>query len=96
MNNADVKSTDQLDNESQKEYITRLVAMVAEERLHPKSDDPFGPIDYFASLIYAHEHPGQITVQWWALREEMKEEYRAKSKQMIASWALDQIMKSKG
>lgn len=87
-------------NESQKEYVDRLVTLLTAERLKPRSDDPFGPVDYFASILYAH-HKIQEGVKphdigpWWKLSEVTKSEWREKSKATIASWAMDQLMAAK-
>lgn len=85
--------SDRFNNESQKEYVARLEAELAAEKLKPRSDDPFGPVDYLASILHAHHSmsSGATMTPWWKVTDEQKEAFRQKAKETVASWSLEQI-----
>lgn len=94
---SDSTSPIQLVNESQKEYVHRLVKMLLEERARPRSDDLYGPVDYFASILYQHDalsHDAPV-LRWYALREPLRDHWREKATQTIASWAMDEAIAKK-
>ncbi len=88
------QSLDQLDNESQKEYVRRLHDLLAAERLSPKSDDPFGPIDYLGSILYMHDamNRGAASIRWGLLTNEVRDKFRERARETVASWAVEELM----
>ncbi len=90
-------SLDLQSGETSAGYIERLRSLLVEERGFPKSSDPFGPIDYIAHIIYAYEAAaeGHSVIRWGAMREIIRDKYREKATQTIASWSIEQIMIAK-
>lgn len=89
-------SVEQLDNESQKEYVKRLHDLLVTERLSPKSDDPFGPIDYLGSILYMHDamNRGASLLRWGLLDSDVKDKFRERARETVASWAVEELMVS--
>ncbi len=89
-----IASVEQQENESQKEYMSRIRDLLIEERSFPKSSDPFGPIDYIASIILAHQaiEEGHSVQKWGHVSDPVKDKFRSLATQTVASWAVDQIM----
>ncbi len=92
-------SIEPIENESAKEYTTRLKSLLIQERGFPRSDDPFGPIDYVASILYVYEASATThqrkPVRWGLVEDKIRDEFREKAKQTVASWAMEEIMASK-
>jgi hypothetical protein len=90
-------SSEQGHDEGRSEYIARLRSMLIAEREKPKSDDPFGPIDYMASILHTYDHSKSPVgpLRWGMMTEDKRDEYREKAKQTIATWAMEEIMASK-
>ena len=61
----------------------------------PKNSDPFGPLDFVASILYASDNPGIIRSRWWCLAEGIKETYRDKAIQTVSSWAQDELVQKR-
>lgn len=49
-----------------------------------------GPLDYVASMIYSFENHG-VDKPWSTLVDSIREQYRGKAINTIASWASDQM-----
>lgn len=91
------RSIDPRPGETSDLYAERLRALLIEERGFPKSTDPFGPIDYVASILYEYacKKKNQITLRWGKLSDEVAAEFRQMATRTVATWALEEMMATK-
>jgi hypothetical protein len=49
----------------------------------------FGPLDFVAQIIMSHER--EVRPRWWAASAGVKEEFRQKAINTVASWATEEM-----
>lgn len=82
-----------LPGRSHKDGTEQLIESVRTALKDPVDEDEFGPIDYVASILYAYDcatrerEPGR----WWSVRPDIRNEFRRRAVETIASWSLEEI-----